>query len=101
MTSHQLNYSRYLLRQIKNLHIEMQAMSVLLDSPRHSASQSSIQDSWRSSVQQMKDDPVFCSAVEANRAPYFSRLERALQDELLFEGLQRLSSRVDPGNLGE
>ena len=67
-------------------------MSVLLDTPKCSTRPSSIHDLWRSSVQQMKDDPVFCSAVEANLAPYFSRLEQALQEELLFKGLQRSES---------
>lgn len=87
MTSHQLGYVRYLLRQIKDLYVETQAMSVLLDTAK-SSSGSSIHDPWRSTVQRMKSDPVFCSSVEANFGPHFLRLEQALQDERLFESLQ-------------
>ena len=85
MTSHQLNYVRYLLRQIKDLYIETQAMSVLLDTAKTASPK--IDASWRSLVQGMKNDAVFCSSVEANFGPYFLRLEQALQDERQFETL--------------
>jgi hypothetical protein len=99
MTAHQLGYVHYLLRQIKDLYVETQAMSVLLDTAK-SSSGSSIHDPWRNSVRRMKSDPVFCSSVEANFGPYFLRLEQALQDERLFKNLQAseftICGREDP-----
>ncbi len=97
MTSHQLSYVRYLLRQIKDLHIETQAMSVLLDTAKRSGGPS-IDASWRSSVQSMKNDPVFCSSVEANFGPHFLRLEQAMLDERLFETLTGGVSKISSNN---
>ncbi len=80
MTSHQLSYVRFLLRTIKNLHIEKEAMSVVLDT-RKDLDGTRACGQWRESVKRMRNDPVYCSAVEANLAPQFERLELALQDE--------------------
>lgn len=87
MTLHELTYVRYLLRSIRNLHIEKEAMAVVLDTAQGSDGPGSA-DSWRQSVQRMRDDPVFRSALEANLAPKFERLEQALQDEALLKKLQ-------------
>ncbi len=80
MTSHQLGYVSYLLRTIKNLYIEKEAMSVVLDTAKDLDGKRAC-GRWRESVKQMREDPVFCSAVEANLAPHFRRIEHALQDE--------------------
>jgi hypothetical protein len=87
MTSHQLGYVRYLLRRIKDLYIEKEAMAVVLDTANDLGGLSTC-GQWRESVQRMRNDPVYCSAVEANLAPQFLRLEQALQDENLLKKLQ-------------
>jgi len=45
---------------------------------------------WSEAVARMQHDAVYCSAVEANFAPHFERVERALEDEDLLKQLQRL-----------
>jgi hypothetical protein len=87
MTSHQLGYVRYLLHRIKALSIEKEAMSVLLDNAKD-LSGMRVHYQWKESVERMRNDPVFCSAIEANLAPHFERMEQALQDEGLFKKLQ-------------
>jgi hypothetical protein len=87
LTSHQFGYFRYLLRKIKDLYIEKEAMSVLLDTGKN-LSGSRTHEQWKESVQRMRNDPVYCSAIEANHAPYFQRIEEALQDEDLLKKLQ-------------
>ena len=86
MTSHQLIYVRYLLRTIKDLYVEKEAMAVVLDTAKDLGG-SRAWGQWRETVQSMRNDPVYCSAVEANFAPHFQRIERALQDERLFNRL--------------
>jgi hypothetical protein len=92
LTSHQLGYFRYLLRRIKDLYIEKEAMSVLLDTAKE-LSGSRNREQWKESVQRMRNDPVYCSAIDANHAPYFQRIEQALQDEDLLRKLQGVSVR--------
>ena len=87
MTSHQLGYVRYLLRRIKDLYVEKEAMSVLLDNAKD-LSGLRTHHQWRESVERMRKDPVFCSAIEANLAPVFERMEQALQDEGVLKELQ-------------
>ena len=86
MTAHELHYVRYLLRQIKDLYVEKEAMSCVLDMPKGNAAHNGVP--WRESVSRMQHDAVYCSAVEANFGPHFQRLERALQDEDLLKQLQ-------------
>jgi hypothetical protein len=86
MTSYQPSYVRYLMRRIKDLYIEKEAMSVLLDTAKDLPGLRTKQ--WRELVENMRTDPVFCSAVEANLAPHFERMEQALQDEGLLNKLQ-------------
>ena len=88
MTAHQLQYVRYLLQRVKDLYIEKEAMSCVLDSPKSNAGSDGIP--WRESVARMQHDAVYCSAVEANFAPHFQKIERALQDEDLFKRLRQL-----------
>ena len=104
MTSSQLGYVRYLLRTIKNLHIEKEAMSVVLDTAKE-LDGSRTRGQWRKAVQRMRNDPVYCSAVEANLAPYFERIEKALLDEtllnkLLAVGRSDCPSEVESGGRG-
>ena len=87
MTSHEVAYFRYLLRTIKDLYIEKEAMSVVLDTARNSGGLKA-PEPWREAVQRMRNDPVYCSAVEANFAPYFHRLELALLDQDLLKKLR-------------
>jgi hypothetical protein len=88
MTTHQLQYFRYLLRRMKDLYVEKEAMSCVLDSPKSSAGGKEVP--WREAVARMRHDAVYCSAVEANFAPHFERVERALRDEDLLKQLQGL-----------
>jgi hypothetical protein len=86
MNSHQLAYVRHLLRKIKDLYIEKEAMAVLLDTGTGRVTRSG--DPWRVVVQRMQQDPVYRSAVEANLAPRLLRMEQALQDERLLKQLE-------------
>jgi hypothetical protein len=79
MNQEELAYCRSLLTEIKRLHAESQAKSVLLDSWTMQASQRSRGD-WHAAVQTMIADRVFCSGVEASIEPYLSRLQRALHE---------------------
>ena len=83
MTMHELQYCRHLLQLVKDLYIERAALSAFLDMPSRSASSAS-PSSWHTTCQQMAADPVFRSAVEANFAPYFDRLERGLRSPEAF-----------------
>ncbi len=101
MTSHQLGYVRYLVRTIKDLYIEKEAMSVVLDTAKDLNGKGAC-GQWRESVKEMRRDPVYCSAVEANLAPHFQRIEQALQDEgvlnkLLGIGVAAPSANVECG----
>jgi hypothetical protein len=87
MTVHQLQYVRYLLRRVKDLYVEKEAMSCVLDTPKSKAPGNEVP--WRESVARMQHDAVYCSAVEANFAPHFQRLERALEDEDLLKQLRQ------------
>lgn len=87
MTGHQLQYVRYLLRRVKELYVEKEAMSCVLDTPKSNTASNGVP--WRESVARMQRDAVYCSAVEANFAPHFQRLERALQDEDLLKQLEQ------------
>jgi hypothetical protein len=88
MTAHQLQYFRYLLRRMKDLYVEKEAMSCVLDAPRSNSAGKDVP--WREAVARMQHDAVYCSAVEANFAPHFERVERALDDENLLKQLQSL-----------
>jgi hypothetical protein len=83
MNAHELAYCRYLLGEIRKLCVANEAMSTMLDNPSFSPS------GWRTTVESLTHDPVFHSAVEANFAPYFDRLKRALTDEKVFTQLQQ------------
>ena len=88
MTVHQLHYVRYLQQRIKDLYVEREAMSSVLDAPKSNGDGPSVP--WRNSVALMQNDAVYCSAIEANFAPHFQRIERALQDEDLLKQLEQL-----------
>lgn len=83
MNAHELEYCRYLLTEIRNLCVANEAMSTMLDNPSFSRT------AWRTTTDSLGADPVFQSAVEANFAPYFDRLRRALTDQKVFAQLQR------------
>ena len=87
MTAHQLQYVRYLLRRVKELYVEKEAMSCVLDMPKSNAAHKGVP--WRESVARMRHDAVYRSAVEANFAPHFQRIEHALQDEELLKQLDQ------------
>ncbi len=89
MTAHELAYYRYLLGEIKLLHTQNQAQSVLLDSwnTRAHAAQRQENSDWRTGVEKMTQDPTFRSSVEANLEPHFTRLERGLSDAATLESL--------------
>jgi len=75
------------MRRIKDLYIEKEAMSVLLDTAKDPPGLGTKQ--WRELVERMRNDPVYCSAVEANLGPLFERMERALQNDSLLNKLQQ------------
>ena len=87
MTVHELQYVRYLQRRVKDLYVEKEAMSCVLDMPKSNAAHNGVP--WRESVARMQQDAVYRSAVEANFAPHFQRIERALQDEDLLKQLEQ------------
>ena len=82
MTSHEWQYCRFLLRCVKDLYIERAAMSTILDMPRQTTD-------WRSRSAELSKDEVYRSAIEANMAPLFERLKRALSSETVLAGLLR------------
>lgn len=79
MTAHELTYCRYLVGELKRMHTESQAKSVLLDSWTTYGSPGNRSD-WRQEAEKMTKDLVFRSAVEANLEPRFSRIQRGLRD---------------------
>lgn len=91
MTAHELSYYRYLLQEIKRLHAENQARSVLLDS-WSTYGREGVRNPWRLDVQKMTRDPLFRSAVEANLEPHLSRIERGLGDAGALKELLRLAA---------
>lgn len=82
MTAHELAYYQYLLREIRSLCVENEAMATLLDNPSFSRKE------WRATAQTLSADSVFRSAVEANFGPYFERLRDALRDAKVLTKLQ-------------
>lgn len=86
MTAHELAYCRYLLGEIKRLHTESQAQSVMLDS-WNTYGKEGVRSNWRTDVQKMTKDPMFRSAVEANLEPHFSRIQRGLSDPAILQAL--------------
>jgi hypothetical protein len=93
MTAHELAYCQYLLREIRGLCVENEAMSTLLANRNFSG------EPWRDAVEKLCADGVFRSAVAANFDPYFSRLKRAMSDvDTLAELVQTPSPNHDPGD---
>lgn len=88
MTAHELTYYRYLLSEIKKLHTENHAKSVMLDS-WNSYGKEGVRADWRVDVAKMTKDPMFRSAVEANMEPHFTRIQRGLNDAGVLQELLR------------
>jgi hypothetical protein len=84
MTSHELQYCRWLLKELVDSRIEIDAMSTVLDRPVLAYAP----HDWRVVVQQLAGDPVFRSAAEANQAPYLEKARLALMDKDAFAALQ-------------
>ena len=93
MTAHELSYYRYLLSEIKKLHTESQAKSVMLDS-WNTCGNSGVPSNWRIDVDKMAKDPLFQSAVEANMEPHFSRIQLGLSDTAVLQDLLKRESRL-------
>jgi hypothetical protein len=91
VTDHELRYYRYLLQEIKRLHTENQACSVLLDSWSNHGREG-VRNPWRLDLQKMTSDPMFRSAVEANLEPHFTRIQRGLGDAAALKELLRLAA---------
>ncbi|MCU1286729.1 MAG: hypothetical protein JWO13_3079 [Acidobacteriales bacterium] len=85
MTLHELQYCRFLLRCLKDLYVEKSAMSTLLDT--HKQSDEAALGDWRSASATMSADSVFRSAIEANFAPLFEKLESAINNEELLASM--------------
>jgi hypothetical protein len=85
MTLHELQYCRFLLRCVKDLYIERSAMSTILDSPR--LRERAEVANWRSTSAELSADAVYRSAIEANFAPLFEKLESAVKSEQLLASL--------------
>jgi hypothetical protein len=60
-------------------------MGTVLDTPR--LRDDTAATDWRAITAKMRDDQVFRSAMEANLAPYFERLQGALQSERMLASL--------------
>jgi hypothetical protein len=86
MNAHELSYCRHLLSEIRELCVMNEAMSTMLDNPSFSPK------GWRTTTDSMSHDPVFQSAVDANFAPYFDRLKRALNDAKVLTDLKASQS---------
>jgi hypothetical protein len=82
MTMHELKYCRFLLQCVKDLYIERSAMSTILDTPSLC-----VKTDWRSATAEMSADAVFGSAIKANFAPVFEKLESAINNEQLLTTL--------------
>jgi hypothetical protein len=82
MTMHELKYCRFLLACVKDLYIERSAMSTILDTPSLR-----VKTDWRSASAEMSADAVFGSAIAANFAPLFEKLESAINNEQLLTSL--------------
>lgn len=82
MNAHEIAYCKYLLQQIRDLCVENEAMSTLLDNPSFSRKE------WRATSESLSRDAVFGSAVDANFGPYFSRLRQAMTDAKALTRLQ-------------
>lgn len=95
MTTHELNYYRYLLGEIKRLQTECQAKSVMLDSWT-TYGKNGVRTPWRADVDKMTKDPMFRSAVEANLEPHFSRIQRGLKDATTLQELLSQERRPQP-----
>jgi hypothetical protein len=94
MTLHELQYCRFLLRCVKDLYIERSAMSTILDTP--SLREEIAIRNWRSASAELSADAVYCSAIEANFAPLFEKLESAIKSEQLLASLLA-KCKVRPG----
>lgn len=96
MTAHELEYCRFLLQEVKDLYVENEAMSTILDAAKSRAI--AVPTDWRVLSVEMTNDRVFRSAVEANHAPHLERLKQALRDERLLAGLMNPFHGEEPGN---
>src|SRR2546430_1041247 len=85
MTLHELQYCRFLLRCLKDLYVERSAMSTILDT-RARQDENTI-GNWRSASADLITDAVFRSAIEANFAPLFEKLESAINNEELLASM--------------
>ena len=84
MNVHELRYCAFLLTRIKQLQVEKEAMSIILDSPKpHQGNQE-----WRNAVRRLRSDMVFQSSVEATFAPSFERLRAAMTSPEALETLE-------------
>jgi hypothetical protein len=90
MTSHELQYCRFLLQFVKDLYIERAAMSTILDTPR--LREGIAVNNWRSVSAEMSRDSVYRSAIEANFAPFFEKLASAINSEQVLASLLMKSS---------
>lgn len=88
MTAHELQYCRHLRNLIEDLYIERAAMSVCLDLP--AGPNPGAQSIWRSRCRTMTADAVFRSAVVANHAALFDRLDLALTSQGALAALRAL-----------
>src|SRR4051812_34062966 len=84
VTLHELQYCRFLLRCLKDLHVEKSAMSTILD---RRAPWEASEGNWRSASEKLSADPVFRSAIEANFSPLFEKLESAINNEQLLASM--------------
>jgi hypothetical protein len=85
MTLHELQYCRFLLRCVKDLYVERSAMSTILDSAQ--LREDAEGAGWRSTSAELSADAVYRSAIEANFAPLFEKLESAMKSEQLLTSL--------------
>lgn len=86
MTPHEHAYFQFLMQEIRDLRIENEAMSTMLDNPSFSRKE------WRTTTDALSKDAVFRSAVEANNVGYFDRLRRALADANTLTQLQQAAA---------
>jgi hypothetical protein len=94
MNLHEFKYCAFLLSRVKELYVEREAMSTILDSP--TTARGTMGSDWRDAAKKLREDAVFQSSVEANFAPIFERMRSAMISDTALAQLTSADTRVRP-----
>ena len=92
MNLHDLKYCAFLLARVKELYVEREAMSTILDSAI--AQRQGVDPDWRFVAYRLRADAVFQSSVEANFAPLFDRMRSAMTSDAMLAQLTSEASHA-------